>query len=152
MEKPMTLKSPAKTGNKQDARFKPGQSGNPDGRKAGSRNKVTLSMEALLEGESEALTRTAIEKAKAGDMTALRICFDRLYPPQKGRSIQIDLPPIKQADDVVLGYEAVLAAVSDGRITPDEASTIAHVLEANRRAIETCELEARMTALEKMKG
>ena len=108
-------------------------------------------MEALLEGEAEALTRTAIEKALAGDMMALRICFDRLYPPQKGRSIQIDLPPIKQADDVVQGYGAVLAAVSDGSITPDEASTIAHVLEAKRKAIETIEIEKRISALENSK-
>jgi hypothetical protein len=136
---------------KQQRGFQPGQSGNPAGRKAGSRNKVTLSMEALLEGEAEALTRTAIEKALAGDMMALRICFDRLYPPQKGRSIQIDLPPIKQADDVVQGYGAVLAAVSDGSITPDEASTIAHVLEAKRKAIETIEIEKRISALENSK-
>ena len=108
-------------------------------------------MEALLEGEAEALTRVAIEKALAGDMMALRICFDRLYPPQKGRSIQIDLPAIKQADDVVQGYEAVLAAVSDGSITPDEASTIASVLEAKRKSIETCDLENRLAALEKEK-
>ena len=143
-------KSPAKTTKKQ-AGFQPGKSGNPAGRKAGSRNKVTLSMEALLEGEAEAITRVAIEKAKAGDMMALRICFDRLYPPQKGRSIQIDLPPIKQAPDVVLGYEAVLAAVSEGSITPDEASTIAHVLEAKRKSIETCDIESRLVALEKEK-
>ena len=53
-----------------------------------------IPMESLLEGEAEALTRTAIDKALAGDMMALRICFDRLYPPQKSRNIQIDLPPI----------------------------------------------------------
>lgn len=142
------MKSSAKTDKKQDARFKRGKSGNPNGRPNGSRNKVTLSMEALLEGEAEALTRTAIEKALAGDMMALRICFDRLYPPQKGRSIQIDLPPIKQADDVVQGYEAILNAVSDGSITPDEASTIANVLESKRKAIETHEIEKRISVLE----
>ena len=50
------------------------------------------------------------------------------------------------------GYEVVLNAVSDGTITPDEASTIAGELEAKRRSIETCEHEARMTVLEKIKG
>jgi hypothetical protein len=141
-------KSPAKT-TKQQSGFKPGKSGNPAGRKVGSRNKVTLAMEALLEGEAEALTRAAIDKALAGDTMALRICFDRLYPPQKGRSIRIDLPTIKQVDDVVRGYESVLEAVSDGTITPDEASTIASVLEAKRKAIETVEMEARLVELER---
>ena len=140
--------SPAKTDNKQDTRFKEGKSGNPNGRPHGSRNKVTLSMEVLLEGEAEDLTRKVIEKAKNGDMMALRICFDRLYPIQKGRSIQIQLPPIKQANDVVQGYEAILNAVSDGSITPDEASTIANVLESKRKAIETHEIEKRISVLE----
>ena len=141
------VKAPAKTTKKQSG-FQPGNSGNPAGRKVGSRNKVTLAMEALLEGEAEALTRVAIDKALGGDTMALRICFDRLYPPQKGRSVRINLPSIKQADDVVRGYEAVLNAVSDGTITPDEASTISSVLEAKRKAIETVEMEARLAVLE----
>jgi len=43
---------------------------------------------------------------------------------------------------------AVIAAMAKGEITPDDAGTIAGVLEARRRAIETVELEARMVALE----
>ena len=70
------------------------------------------------------------------------------HPIQKGRSIQIQLPPIKQANDVVQGYEAILNAVSDGSITPDEASTIANVLESKRKAIETHEIEKRISVLE----
>ena len=63
--------------------FEPGQSGNPAGKAKGTRNKVTLAIEALLDGEAEALTRKAIELAKAGDMAALRLCMDRLAPPRK---------------------------------------------------------------------
>jgi Family of unknown function (DUF5681) len=37
--------------------FKPGESGNPAGKPKGARNKVTLAIEALLDGEAEALTR-----------------------------------------------------------------------------------------------
>jgi hypothetical protein len=64
-----------KTGEKQRnlKPFRPGQSGNPDGRPKGSRNKATLAMEALLDGEAEAITRKAIEKALEGDMTAIRL-------------------------------------------------------------------------------
>ena len=68
----------------QDSRWKKGQSGNPNGRAAGSRNRATLAIEALLEGEGEALTRKAIELAKAGDMQALRLCMDLCCPaPQR---------------------------------------------------------------------
>jgi hypothetical protein len=40
--------------------FEKGRSGHPGGRRAGSRNKKTLAAAALLEGESEALTRRAV--------------------------------------------------------------------------------------------
>src|SRR5271157_1601880 len=45
---------------------KKGRSGNPGGRRRGSRNKATLAAAALLAGESEALTRKAGEMALAG--------------------------------------------------------------------------------------
>ena len=46
--------------------FEKGRSGHPGGRRAGSRNKKTLAA-ALLEGESEALTKRAVELALAGN-------------------------------------------------------------------------------------
>ena len=69
---------PAKTGREQDTRFKPGQSGNPKGRPLGSRHKATLAIDKLLDGEADAITRKAIEIAKAGDTVALRLCLDRI--------------------------------------------------------------------------
>ncbi|WP_233999345.1 DUF5681 domain-containing protein, partial [Erythrobacter sp. HI0063] len=63
-------KKPATIGRKQDGTFKPGQSGNPAGRPVGARHATTLAVEALLEGEHEKLTRTAIDKALEGDTTA----------------------------------------------------------------------------------
>jgi Family of unknown function (DUF5681) len=83
---------PDKTGAKQDTRFKPGQSGNPKGRSQGSRNAATIAIEALLDGEAEALTRKAIELGLAGDMTALRLCLDRIVPPRKDRYVAFSLP------------------------------------------------------------
>ena len=58
-------------------RFEEGQSGNPAGRPKGARNRTTLAMQALLEGEAESLTRKAIEMAQEGDPVALRMCLDR---------------------------------------------------------------------------
>ena len=53
--------------------FKAGQSGNPAGRPKGARNRTTLAIEALLDGEAEELARKVIEKAREGDMTALKL-------------------------------------------------------------------------------
>ena len=144
--------SPAKTDAKHGGQFKPGQSGNPSGRPHGSRNKATLALEAILDGEGEAITRKAIEKALEGDTTALRLCLERIYPPRKSRPITLELPKIESADDVAKAQGTVIGAMAIGDITPEEATVVAGVLEAKRRSIETCELETRMAALEKIKG
>jgi hypothetical protein len=72
--------------------FKPGQSGNSSGRPAGSRNKATVAMEALLDGQAEALTQKAIDMALEGDITALRLCLDRVLPARKDRPVTFRLP------------------------------------------------------------
>jgi len=66
--------------------FQKGQSGNPNGKPKGTRHRVTMAAETLMEGEAEAITRKAIELAKGGDGPALRLCMDRIYPPAEGSS------------------------------------------------------------------
>ena len=61
------------------------------GRPQGSRNKATLAIEALLDGESDKLTRKAVDLAMKGDTTALRLCLERLCPPRKDRARVIRL-------------------------------------------------------------
>jgi hypothetical protein len=60
--------------------FKKGVSGNPAGKPPGSRNRTTLAVQALLDGEAERLTRKCVELALQGDSTALRLCMERLVP------------------------------------------------------------------------
>ena len=129
--------------------FKKGKSGNPDGRPQGSRNKATIALEDLLDGQAEALTQKAVELALDGDMAALRLCLERIIPPRKSRPIEIELPPVETAGDITAAQGAVIAAMAKGDITPDEANTVAGVLEAKRRSIETAELEKRIHTLEK---
>src|SRR5215213_10832715 len=76
-------------------RFKPGNPGRPKG----ARHKTTLAIEALLDGEAEALTRKAIELAKAGDLVALRLCLDRICPPRKDRPVTFTLPSLESGTD-----------------------------------------------------
>ena len=106
----------------------------------GSRNKTTMAAITLLEGEAEALTRIAIEKALGGDMVALRLCLERIAPPAKGRAVEIDLPAIETPTDVVAAIGAGARAMAAGDITPEEAQTVAGVIETQRRAVETAAL------------
>jgi hypothetical protein len=72
----MTEHAPSTRKNAETTRgklFEPSNSG----RTKGLRNKVTLALEALLDGEAEALTRKAIDMALEGDTTAMRFVMDR---------------------------------------------------------------------------
>jgi flavoprotein len=142
--------SPDNTGRKQDRRFRKGRSGNPAGRPQGSRNKTTLAVDALLDGEAETLTRKAIEKAKDGDVTALRLCLDRIAPVRKDRPVTFSLPTIACASDAAKASAALVAAVSLGEITPSEAVELGRLLESYVRALEVTEIEDRLNKLERM--
>ena len=117
--------------------FEKGRSGNPAGRRTGSRNKATLAAAALLAGESEALIRKAVELALAGDPTAMRLCIERILPPCRERAVKFTLPRIESTDDISAAMQAVTAALAKGDITPGEAATIAGVVETFARTIET---------------
>lgn len=131
-------------------RWKPFQAGNKlgKGRPQGSRNSATIALQALLDGEGEEITRAAIELAKSGSETALRLCIERLIPVRKDRPIRLKLPTITSAGGVAQASEVVLRAVARGEITPAEAAAVSQLLEARRRTIETFELEARISAIE----
>ena len=141
--------TPETTGRKQRAtRFQPGRSGNPQGRPPGSRNKTTRAIDALFDGEAEALTRKAIELAKAGDLVALRLCLDRICPPRKDRPVPFALPELRTAEDAKLAASALLKAVADGELTPSEASEIGRLLDSYTRILEREEFEQRLIRLE----
>jgi Family of unknown function (DUF5681) len=133
-------------------KFEPGQSGNPAGKPRGARNKTTVAMEALLDGEAEIITKKAIELAKAGDGLALRLCIERIFPPRKDRPVEFDLPELKTASDAVAAHGAIVAAVSKGELTPSEASDIGQLVGNFARAFEISELEERIRRLEAATG
>src|SRR5262245_37388989 len=116
--------------------FKKGESGNPEGRPRGARNKTTLAAEALLEGEAEKLTRKVIEAAKEGDVAALRMCLDRLIPVRRDRAVAFRLPPIKTPADAIAASAALVEAVAAGELTPSEAAEMAKLVEGFLRSFE----------------
>lgn len=135
------------TGGKQ-GRWRKGESGNPAGKPPGARHKATRAAEALLEGETETLTRKCIELAKMGDHVALRLCMERIYPARKDTSVRFDMPKIKTATEAAGAIGGVLEAVAGGNITPSEAAAVAGIIETFRRTLETTEIEARIAKLE----
>jgi hypothetical protein len=131
-------------------RGRPFQRGNP-GRPHGARHKTTLAVQALLDGEAEGLTRSAIERAMAGDTTALRLCLDRIAPPPKDRPVSLELPPLSGPADVPAAIAAMLAAVARGELSPSEGAHLAALLERYQAACDLGGLETRIEALEARK-
>jgi hypothetical protein len=128
-------------------RFVPGRSGNPCGKKPGTRNRATLLREALEEGEDIAAARIVIDKALAGDQVAARFVVGRLMPRPRprDREIELDLPEGGTAADVLAGFDTTLAAMARGEITPDEALTVTRILDGKLRAPKAAARERKLS-------
>ena len=126
-------------------KFKKGQSGNPEGRPKGSKDKRTALRE-LLQPHAEDLVNKAVEMAKGGDASALRICIDRIIPAMKAKDCPVHLGNL--SGSLSERAQSVLDLLADGEITPDEANTIMGTIAAQARIIEVSELEKRIAALE----
>jgi hypothetical protein len=66
-----------------------------------------------------------------------------------GRPVRFPLPALDGAADLPRALGAVLAAVADGAVTPDEGLSVAQIIETRRRTLKLVELEQRIAALEK---
>jgi hypothetical protein len=128
--------------------FEPGKSGNPAGKRKGTRHRITMLTEQLLDGEAEALTRKAIELGLTGDGAALRLCLDRILPPRRDRPVAFSLPPLSSPADAIAAMGAIAAAVGHGELTPSEAAEISALVANVVKAIEVTEIDARVRALE----
>lgn len=133
--------------NGENTRGRPFQQGNP-GRPKGSRNRTTLALEALLDGEAEAITRKAVEMALDGDTTAMRLVMDRIMPPRKERPIMFSMPKLETAGDAVKATAALAEAVASGDITPGEAGELSKLVDGFTKAVELHEIQQRLDKLE----
>ena len=118
------------------------------GRPRGSRHAALAALDAIGAEAAEDVLRAVVDAARGGDLRAAEILLRRLWPERKGRQVEVALPPVASAADLVPAMAAVVAAMAHGELTPEEAQAMCAVLESQRRAIETAELEARVTALE----
>ena len=118
------------------------------GKPKGARNKKTLAIESLQEGQAEALTQTAIFKALEGDGLALHLCIKRIAPAPKDNSVSFPLPEMKDAMDASKAASNVLTAVSKGELTPIEGTRVMGLIDSFRRTLELTEIEERLQALE----
>jgi hypothetical protein len=130
--------------------FKPGKSGNPSGKPKGARNKTTVAMEKLLDDDAATITSKAIELAKNGDLTALRLCLERIIPPRKDRPVNFDMPEMKAPSDALVAATAIMRAVAGGELTPSEATELSKIIDGFVRVAESADLTERIKRLEQV--
>lgn len=135
-------------------KFAKGQSGNPAGRPKGARNRVTQLAEQMIGEDLEAIISKMVKLAKNGDRVAMRLVVDRVLPRARQRT-EIDVPGIgasmHKASDIVNALGLVISSVSSGKMSLEEAKQFASILEVQRAAIETQDLQVRIEALEQGK-
>jgi hypothetical protein len=135
-----------------DTRFKPGQSGNPAGRPKGSRNKITLLAQAMVEAEGPELIRTFIDGTKAQRPVPQKITGGVLFPPHRYRPVEIDLPETDTPAGVAAAQSALVRHVAEGEICPEQGAQVSRMLEATLRALEVADLDGRVRRLEEQLG
>ena len=95
------------------------------------------------------ITRKAIDLALAGDLTAIRVCLDRIVPPRRDRTVAFELPRMETAADAIKALSAVAEAVAAGEISPGEGAEFGKLIDLFTRAIEASEFEERLSRLER---
>ena len=129
--------------------FEKGQSGNPAGRPKGIPDRRTA-LRAHLDPHAEGLIAKAVEMALAGDIGALRLCIERIVPPVKAKEDPVHLGDLPQR--LSAKGEAVLAAMAEAKLSPDQAAVLLQALSAQARIVEIDELEKRVSALEEKRN
>jgi hypothetical protein len=135
-----------------DTRFKPGQSGNPAGRPAGSgwvgkaRKRLQEAWDGMKEDGSDGIRHQLITKAKEGDMAAIRLVAERVCAPIKATEEGADFQ--MTGDTLTDKAASVLAAIGTGELAPSQASQLLQGLGALAKILETDELQRRIKALE----
>ena len=115
-------------------------------------------MQALLDGDrngitgTEALALSLFEKALSGDVRAFEAVLALTGQTPRATAPAFPLPETSAAADIPKLTAAILHAVADGTLTPDEGAKIGSIISLHCKALETAELEARIAALEEIKN
>ena len=79
---------------------------------------------------------------------ALRLCMERIAPAPKDQPASFSLPKMNNSLEASGAAGSVLTAVSDGQLTPIEATRVMGLIDSYRRTLELTDIEERLQAWE----
>lgn len=115
--------------------FKPGQSGNPSGKAPGPTQRTIF--RKLVGDNLETIVKTLVTNAQAGDTQAARVLIDRLVPSLKATSDNMSL---KLTGTLSEQGSAIVAAMTSGQVTPDQAKSAMDVILAQSHLVDQAEI------------
>ena len=118
--------------------FQRGQSGNPAGRKPGTKNRKTLLLQEL-EKDGSALANAIKAAALTGDSSAMSLWLSRLEPPVRTRGEYVEFEFDAKATPSE-NITKVLEAVSAGDLTLEQGNMIINGIEKLATACATTEV------------
>ena len=118
------------------------------GRPPGSLNKTNALWQEMLDKYAEPIMKKCVAMALQGDRPAIRLCMERMVAPVRDTPVNLVLPSSATQEGIAKAFDAVMEAVAQGRITPEQGETLANILELRRRALESGEMQARLKKLE----
>ncbi len=130
--------------------FKPGQSGNPNGRPKGTKN-ISTRLLSELESDLPELLEATKAKALEGDTGALRLLLERMIPAKKSESKAISIPNLAKAKTLTEKAEVIIQAIGNGDLPPDVGSQLISSVGSVAKIIEIDELVKRIESLENAK-
>lgn len=129
---------------KKQGKWKPGESGNPQGRPKGT-GEVAQLRQAIAE-HVPAILAQLVEAAKGGDVQAARLLLERVCAPLKAAE---QATPVQLAGETLTDKgHSVIGAVEEGALAPSQGAALIAALGQLARVAEVDELEARIAALE----
>ena len=125
-------------------KFKPGQSGNPNGRPKG-KTAATLLRKSIADAMPEIITKL-VDAALGGDTAAAKVLLDRTCPALKPQAMPIMLPVV---DSLAEQGNEIIKATMQGLIPPDIGSQLITALSNQGKLVELQEMTERLERIER---